>query len=149
MVISGLSRWDAIGQLMARGWVIACALSTLIYWFHHKAYPVPLDEGTGWVLGRKYGHLPEKLLRIVGGAQQERQGSLCHGAAWGATSAMFDGHTAPDDACMAKFERFMYRWHQTRHPQLNTGVLRAFDTTVTPRLDRQFLPSVERSLKGQ
>jgi hypothetical protein len=149
LVITGLYRWRAIGPWLSRGWVIVCGLATLIHWSQQRTYPVPLDEGTGWVLGRKYGHTPERLLRIVEGAEPSRRAALYYGAAWGTTSAMFDGHTEPDDPSIARFEGVMHRWPSELRPRFNSGVQRAFDPGVTPRLDPKLLPRVQRVLEDQ
>jgi hypothetical protein len=148
LVITGLYRWRVVGPWLSRGWVMACALATLVHWSQQRTYPAPLDEGAGWVLGRKYGHVPERLLRIVECAEPSRRTALCYGAAWGTTSAMFDGHTAPDEAAIARFAGVMYRWPDRLRPQFNSGVQRAFDPGATPRLDPQLLPRVEGLLEN-
>jgi hypothetical protein len=149
LVIVGLARVGRVGGWAAKGWVVACAVSSLVHMWHQRSFPMPLDEATGWVLGRKYGHAPERLFRIVKAADPDQVDALSQGAAWGTTAALFDGRTLTDTSAIDRFERLVARWPADRWPLLNAGVIRAFDPEVTPTLDARSLPAVQKVMDNQ
>jgi hypothetical protein len=149
LVIVGLARVGRVGGWAAKGWVVACAVSSLVHMWHQRSFPMPMDEATGWVLGRKYGHAPERLFRIVKAADPDQVDALSQGAAWGTTAALFDGRTLTDTSAIDRFERLVARWPADRWPLLNAGVIRAFDPEVTPTLDARSLPAVQKVMDNQ
>ena len=123
------------GTWAAWGFVGFCGLSSLVFLVRQEDRPLPMDEATGWVLGRKYGHDPQLLGRIMAGAGTERKYQLTFGAGWGTAAAMFDRRTATDTAAMHRFQRTRAMWPVGELTAFDHGVERAFGPDVTPRLD--------------
>lgn len=146
-VIEGFTAWPRAASVLSAAWFILCFCASLFYMTRTDRYASPNDEATGWVLGRKFGDEPDRLLRIIGRAGPERKEDLIYGAGWGITAALFDRRSTEDVEALNEFERIWSDISSGEKEAMAAGVHRAFDPDITPVLDPALAPLVYERLR--
>lgn len=147
LMIEGFTAWPRAASVLSGAWFLLCFSASLVYVVRTDRYDVPNDEATGWVLGRKFGDDPERLLRIIGRAGPGRKEELIYGAGWGITAALFDRRSKADVEALIEFERIWIGIPTGEKKRMAAGVHRAFDPGITPVLDPGLAPLVYERLR--
>jgi hypothetical protein len=142
VMLEGFMAWTRVSSFLSGAWLLLCFSASVLYMTRTDRYDAPNDEATGWVLGRKFGDEPVRLLHIIGGAAQERKDDLLYGAGWGMTAALFDRRSTSDVEALAEFARIWSKIPLAERESMSVGVQRAFDRGVTPALEPALRPLV-------
>lgn len=140
--------FEALGKGMALGilWVLLCATGSINETARTDRFPYPYVKATGWVIGRKFGHDPEHLVRVIDAAPGYFRNDLLYGYGWGITAAVFDGEHAPDPKPIGALERLWVQFPADMRPMLLNGVEQAFTPGITPDLDEGYWEEVRERL---
>ena len=146
LMVVGLARLRANAWVLG-AWLVVCASASLTFMVRTTLCVSGNDGATGWVLARKYGHDPERLVGMVELAPEPNREELLRGYGWGMTATIFE-HASPGDT--VPMERMCHYW--SRFParyraQLLDGVRVAFAPGITPVLDSSLGPELMDRLR--
>lgn len=103
---------------------------------------------TGWILGSKFGHDPNKIIKLV--SSQNNNSILLQGAVWGINSSLlFDTkQISPADAELKvqKLVSILTAFPKGNNTDIKKGLLISFSNKVSPVLDPALLPLIEKRL---
>lgn len=142
LAVHGLATSGRALQLVA---VVLIALSTTGTWLNEPPRLPPRLEawhGTGWILGRKLGHDPERLTRLLRTCPDSNRRALVEGVGWGIAATLLQGVDDPGDPRIDEVARLVQRFAPELRLMVIDGVRSAFSPTVSPRLNRHLLPSL-------
>lgn len=126
-------------------WLVVCASASLTFMVRTSPCASGNDGATGWVLARKYGHDPERLVGMVEFAPEPSREDLLRGFGWGMTATIFEHTSLRDSMPMARMCRYWSRFPARYRVQLLDGVRVAFAPGITPVLES----SIEPELMGR
>lgn len=147
LMLEGFAAWPRFASPLRGASYIVCVCASVLYMARTGPYERPNLEATGWVLGRKFGDEPERLLRMIDGAAPGWKDDLVYGAGWGITAALFDRRSTKDVDALAQFERIWSMIPSNEKKGMSAGVHRAFDPGITPVLDPELAPMVYERMR--
>lgn len=147
IVISGLARLPRSAWLLG-AWLALCSTASLAYMISIVPCPVRNDGAAGWVLARKYGHDPERLMSLLEVATKEAREELLRGYGWGMTTTLFEHGRGKGDQSMDRMSGIWSRLPESFRPGMLDGVRTAFTPGITPVLDKSIEPELLRRLEG-
>lgn len=116
-------------------WVLGCSAWAVGYMVGTAPCATPNFQATGWVLARKYGDDPQRLMRIIDTAPRDHRSDLYFGSGWGLAAALFDRKESTDLSVIREFDALWSQYPAMEHAVMKGGVLHAFDPGITPVLD--------------
>lgn len=143
MVIHGLCESGRWWKPLVLVWTFFCGGLSVAYMVRCEPIGKPNTEAIGWVLARKYGDDPGTLVRLSERLEPSLHPAFFRGCGWGTTAALFANRTAPDTIAVAHITELITRYPAAYRSSVQEGALRAFDTEVTPHLDRGFVRSLQ------
>ncbi|MBL7945795.1 MAG: hypothetical protein JNN32_06980 [Flavobacteriales bacterium] len=147
LVLHGAAALGRMRRAVSVAWITLGVLLSVVYMVRSRPITTPNMEATGWVLARKYGDRPAVLMRIIQRAPTNQHHDLVYGAGWGLTAALFDGKSIRDSAAVDTFEELWKLFPHDQRAALQRGVVRAFDTGITPPLDPALLPRLRERME--
>lgn len=110
-----------------------------------------IDIVTGWVLGKKLGHSPERLSDILQ-SSRHRTRDLFQGAGWGIGTALFTDVRAGDssvaEARTAQLLQLYRRFPVHYQKDVRAGIELSFSDQVYPRLDEAVFTQIDMLLNS-
>lgn len=139
LMVVGLVRIRASAWVLG-AWLALCASASLAFMMRTAPCLNGNDGATGWVLARKYGHDPERLVGMAELVQEPDREELLRGFGWGMTTTIFEHASSGDGAPMERMCHYWSRFPARYRAQLLDGVRLAFAPGVTPVLDSSLKP---------
>lgn len=146
LVMDLFSNISRIGKYFCYSFIFVCGLDSITFINHLERIPEPEHKVAGWILSRKYGDEPERLLNIAEDAKVERKTELLYGYAWGLTAHLMRTSHAKDTLQINRLCKSINAFHLRNRTVMLKGIRYAFSSGVTPKLDSTLLPLIESRL---
>lgn len=146
LMMAGLMRIRARPWLLG-AWLTVCAWASITFMVRTGPCATGNDEATGWVLARKYGHDPDRLVAIAELELEHSREELVRGYGWGMTTTIFEHASLRDSIPMERLSRIWSRFPAPYRAQLLDGVRVAFAPGITPVLDSAICPVLMNRLR--
>jgi hypothetical protein len=147
VMIHGLLSIPKIGFVLVGIWVALCGVFSITYMISTEPKTTANYRASGWILARKYGDDPKHLIRLHSVAPFGERKELMIGFGWGLTATLMDGKTEKDTAAINQLMLLAQAFPAEERKLVFTGVEYAFSDGITPVLDQELLPEIERRLK--
>ena len=134
-MIAGFEAFRSAGPWLRGMWMAGCAAGALEYMATMQHYSSPNDPAIGWVIGRKYGDDPDRLMRLLNVVPVPRRKDVLYGYGWGIAASLFDGADIDDRQLLDRFDAVWRGFPESVRPRVAEGVIRAFEPGITPDLD--------------
>jgi hypothetical protein len=148
LMISSFVSLPKAGVLISYTWISLCAFFSLVYISHLQPAKIALYEPAGWVLAKKYGSEPHKLLQIVQAYDEATQQEMKKGFGWGISTGLLRDEKAPATAAVEKINILYRQFPPSDRQFVREGILFSFDAYVTPRLDPAIFPVLKMKLEA-
>lgn len=140
LIIQGAGRLHRTASWLRGAWLGISIGASATYMLRSAPCVKGPDEATGWILARKYGHDPERLVGLAQGVPEEYRGRLLAGYGWGMTAALFQHGSGEEGRTMERMATLWSRFPANYRPWMLAGVHTAFLPGVTPVLDARIEP---------
>jgi hypothetical protein len=134
--------WTKIGVFLVALGTVESAVATV------RATPVPSPSyrEAGWELGRKLGHDPERLMRLLDLAPSDTRENFAFGYGWALTGILLDGVATTDHASFTRLIGLIDRFPPPDRESVVRGAIAAFNPAFTPRLEPSMLPALRDAI---
>ncbi|MGD1847005.1 MAG: hypothetical protein ACFB10_16570 [Salibacteraceae bacterium] len=144
LAIGGWWSWPKWGPRIAVAWIGFGILGTFIMVVKADKPTATFDPAIGWGLAQKFGHEPETLMKILDEAPESQQPDIVKGMGWGTSSAILEATGDPRPEKSDKLLSYIHQYPPQWQPVLQEGVRMAFEPWITPTLDSNFVPILEK-----
>ena len=127
-------------------WIFVCAVFTIQYMFTNPPAKKGLYKIEGWILARKFGENPTKLMQLSQTAPVIQRKELTFGFGWGISAALFRGKTIEDKASIKRFIEIYSRFPEDKKNLILEGTRFAFNPAITPKLDIRLLTAIYENI---
>jgi hypothetical protein len=135
------------GDYVLIAWISLGVLFTLLYGFTTRPLIHAEYRAAGWVLARKFGDDPEKLIRLNTMAPPEYRTELCTGFGWGITTTLLSNKTANAEVQLDRVKELIGKFPEPEKRSVMEGMKIAFAPGTTPVLDPALSEKLEYKLK--
>lgn len=135
LMLDGFSHSWKWRRIPVIGVLVGSAMLSVTYMQRKPVAHVPNHKAIGWVLARKYGHEPERLISMASLLDGESRSDFLFGCGWGTAAAWFDHRTAGDTVGIMRFHELVNGYPEEARDRVRLGAAFAFDPGLTPRLD--------------
>lgn len=119
---------------------------TGLYCYSTQAPTQAFIREEGWILGRKYGEDPAKMMALLKMSPEEQRKELTIGFGWGTSAALFSNKTLKDSTELNEFIRIFQNYPESQRADFYRGFRIAFQSGITPVLDSTLLPFLDKKL---
>jgi MFS family permease len=145
-LFSLLTNQQRLTNYLALTFIFLCSITSILYIQNYKKQTEPAHKVAGWILSRKYGNEPKRLLHMARSAKQEKAVELYYGYGWGITANLLEFSHPNDTAQINHLQSTFVAFELPQRALMMEGLHFAFAHGVTPVLDPALLPLLESKL---
>ena len=148
LAIHGLVKARWFFRYLPPIWITWCLVGSLVFILRAQPPEKPVDRVTGWVLAKKLGHDPERLVHLTHLVEEEAREEMVKGFGWGATAALMEGVESLDHPSVEKLLFIYGQLPQENKEDFKEGILMAFEPYFTPTLEIELRPGMKELLEA-